>query len=418
MAAVSEQHFSPSWEFLKIAMILVIYLPLDQTEPDRTTAGRLALIGVGMTISLALRNLVLWRRTPVWVRSAWVGLDLLAWYWSEAMLSWHPARLPFVGFILALDAAMIGWKIYRGALHWGVATLFVVLAPLIWGHPVNAGYLFLYASPVLIGAIFVYLFISLAGRMAEERATAARARQEAEEAQTEAERARKAAELANAQLREYATQVESLAVLRERNRLAREVHDTIAHAFTGIHMQVELIAYLLPESPERAAEALAKVREKVGESLDEVRRSVHALRPLQLEESQGLSSLERLVNEFARTTGVATDLVITGLPVELPVAYELCLYRTVQEGLTNAFRHGRAGRARIRLAYEPDCVILGVEDDGKGAPGPVAGGLGILGIHERVAALGGSVEAGNAPTGGFVLQVSLPLSTTRKEVRA
>jgi signal transduction histidine kinase len=399
----AKRHFSPYWEFIKLIMLLIIYLPLLLTESDPGVAWRLGAIGLFLVISLALRSLILPTQLPIWFRSLWLCADLGAWFISEVLTDWRPVRLPFAGFTLALDAAMIGWPYYRGFLHWLGATLFVVAGPLLWGFPFDLAYITPYGGPVLLGSTFQYVFIYLAGRMAEDREAAAKARQEAE-------RARKEVELANLHLREYATQVEELAVLRERNRLAREVHDTIAHVFTGLHMQLELIESLLAEQPERVAPALAQVRERVGEGLNEVRRSVHALRPLQLQDDDGLGALQRLVDEFARTTGVTTDLIVTGLPVELPVAHQLCLYRAAQEGLTNAFRHGHARRCRLRLQYQADGVTLAVEDDGEGQPSTAtAHGLGLTGIRERTGALGGRVIAGNAPTGGFVLQISLPI---------
>jgi signal transduction histidine kinase len=116
---------------------------------------------------------------------------------------------------------------------------------------------------------FLYATVYMAGRMREEREAANRARKEAE--------------LANAALREYAQQVEELAVLRERNRVAREVHDTVAHGFTGIIMQLEAVTRLLKKSPEKAEQALLSVQDLARDSLGEIRRSVHALRPLQQE---------------------------------------------------------------------------------------------------------------------------------------
>jgi signal transduction histidine kinase len=123
-----------------------------------------------------------------------------------------------------------------------------------------------------------------------------------------------------------------------------------------------------------------------------------------------VAALQRLVEEFSSTTGVQADVVIEGIAVELPTGHDLCLYRTVQEGLTNAFRHGHATRARVRLRFLPDVLIAAVEDNGRTPPPNHKPGLGIVGLRERAEVLGGQVQAGAAPTGGFVLQLTLPLA--------
>jgi signal transduction histidine kinase len=306
-------------------------------------------------------------------------------------------RTAVVGLLMAAEATLVGYPLWRGLAHAGVVALIMAFTPLIASAPEKwlNGWLF----PLVPGLLFAYTFAGIGEQMRREQEESARARTEAE--------------LANAQLREHAHQVESLAVLRERNRLARDVHDTIAHRFTGILMQVEAVSRLWEKDPATAAAALGAVRQQVRESLNEVRRSVHALRPLQLEQEQGTAGIAKLVAEFGATTGVDAQFAITGQPMELPAAHELCIYRAVQEGLTNAFRHGRARRVRVRLAFDAGQIMLTVEDDGAGSEASLEGGLGIVGIRERAEVLGGRVEAASARTGGFVLRVTLPSATPR-----
>jgi signal transduction histidine kinase len=270
------------------------------------------------------------------------------------------------------------------------------LGPLLVGSRTGRAFWVSYVTTLTPSYFFVYGFVYMAGRMGEERAATSRARKEAE--------------LANVHLREYATQVEELAVLRERNRLAREVHDTVAHGFTGIIMQMEAVSRMLTKSPAKAESALRLIQEQARESLAEVRRSVHALRPLQMEKRKGVAALRRLVEEFSSTTGMDADILVEGAPVELPAGHDLCLYRTVQEGLTNAFRHGRADQARVRLRFAVDHVVAAVEDNGRPAAKPHEPGLGIIGVRERAEVLGGIVAAGPGRAGGFVLQLTLPLA--------
>lgn len=364
--------------------------------------------GSFLFVSIVLRSLSRSAQLPWWASTLWVLLDLAVWYPSFIRTDFSPTLL-YVGLVLAGDAALAGWQWRRGVLHFVIATLFIAATPLLAGFPIDGHFLVDWLLILVPGSAFAYTLLFTATRMTEERARAA-------DAQFAAERAQRTAELANTHLREYASQVEGLAVLRERQRLARDVHDTIAHGFTSILMQLKLIRRLKVQDPEEAFALLEQVEAQVRDSLEEVRRSVHALRPLEIDETQGIGGLSRLVERFAAATGVSVDLVITGQPVGLPSAHELCLHRVAQEGLTNAFRHGHATQARLRLDFLPGLVRLAVEDDGQGAPGPVAGGLGIVGISERAAAIGGRVEAENASTGGFVLQVELPLGGSQEEI--
>lgn len=391
----------PAVEVSKLLMLAASYLPFAfLREAEVLGAYRWALVGVGLYLSASMlvRNLVRGaERLPVWGRWAWLIFDFTLWWSSQALDRWDTVTV-YAGFTLIADATMLGWRRWRGLVPFTLTALLVAGGPWLAGFRDGRSFWVNYVVVLTPSLFLLYGLVYLAGRMTEEREAAHRARLETE--------------LANAHLREYARQVEELAVLRERNRVAREVHDTVAHGFTGIIMQMEAVARLQKKDPAQAEAALLRVQDQARESLAEVRRSVHALRPQQMAEgAQGLAAIRRLVAEFGRTTGVAADLVVEGIPVELPAGHELCLYRTVQEGLTNAFRHGRAGRARVRLRFAADALVAAVEDDGRTPPPPGhKPGLGIVGIRERADVLGGRVEAGPAATGGFVLQLTLPLA--------
>jgi signal transduction histidine kinase len=358
--------------------------------------------GAFLLASTAVRSLAGARQVPLWVFTMWAALDMAVWFPSFAETNYN-APLLYTGLMLAADAALIGWQKRRGLYHFLTAALFVASTPLLAGYSPDRHFLVDWLLLLIPGSGFTYLLLYTATRMTEERASAALA-------QAEAERARRTAELANSHLREYAQQVEGLAVLRERQRLARDVHDTIAHGFTSILMQISLIERLKERDPAEALALLDQIKAQVRDSLGDVRRSVHALRPLEIDETGGIGGLARLVDKYAAATGVRSDLVVTGQACALPSAHELCLYRAAQEGLTNAFRHGHATQARVRLTFLPGLVTLAIEDDGHGSAGPVTGGLGIVGIRERVGVLGGIVAAGNSETGGFVLRLHLPLA--------
>lgn len=382
-------------------MMASSYLPLAVLpEAAQMGADRWTVVAIGAYLSLALllRNLTaLDRRLPAWAKWLWLGLDFAAWWYSQELTRWSTGTL-YAGLMLTADATMLGWNFLRGIPPFVIASLLMTMGPAVIGVRSGRGFWVQYVFYLAPSFFFLYGSVYMAGRMSEERQAANRARKEAE--------------LANAHLRDYARQVEEVAVLRERNRVAREVHDTVAHGFTGIIMQLEAVTRLLRKQPEQAEPALLQVQDLARDSLAEVRRSVHALRPMQMEAKRGLAALQRLLAEYSGTTGVKTDLVVEGTPVELPTAHDLCLYRTVQEGLTNSFRHGRATRARVRLRFTGDTVIAAVEDDGRAAPASHKPGMGLVGIRERAEVLGGQVLAGPAATGGFVLQLTLPLGQT------
>lgn len=386
-------------EIAKLLVMITSYLPYAIfREADIMGADRWLLVACGayLCAAMLIRNLPRLDRLPPWVRVTWLAFDFALWWTSQTLNYWDTLTL-FAGFALMVDATLHGWNLMRGLVPFTLTGALLIAGPYVSGTREGRTFWINYVTILFPSLVLLYGLVYMAGRIREERQAT--------------ERARREAELANAHLRELVAQVEEIAVLRERNRLAREVHDTVAHGFTGIIMQLEAVSRLLARNPDQAIQALELVQDQARESLAEIRRSVHALRPMQMEEGKGVAALERLVDGYASTTGVKTDLVVEGLPVELPVGHELCLYRMVQEGLTNAFRHGHASRARVRLRFDPGALVAAVEDDGN-PPKSSTPGLGIMGIRERAEALGGQVEAGPASTGGFVLQVTLPLPQT------
>ncbi len=398
MQPVAARRFGPVVEISKLLMMIASYLPYAVLrEAEAMGNARWLLVGIGayLCVAMLVRNLALESRLPEWGRWVWLAFDYALWWFGQSLNHWDIPTL-FAGFAMMADATLMGWRWLRGLIAYAMTGSLLMMGPFMAGAREGRNF-WVHWFVVLAPAMFlIYGMVYLACRMLEER--------------DEANRARKEAELANAHLREYAGQVEDLAVLRERNRLAREVHDTVAHGFTGMIMQLEAVTRLMKKHPDQAEQALLAVQDQARDSLAEIRRSVHALRPLQMENRKGVAALKRLVEEYSGTTGVKTDLVVEGIPVELPAGHDLCLYRTAQEGLTNAFRHGRATRARLRVTFTPDAVIAIVEDNGRTLPPSYQPGLGIVGIRERAEVLGGKVQAGPAATGGFVLQLTLPLT--------
>ncbi len=218
-----------------------------------------------------------------------------------------------------------------------------------------------------------------------------------------------AAELgaANRQLRQYAAQVEELATTKERNRLAREIHDSLGHYLTVINVQIEAARAVMEDDRPRALDALRKAQTLAQEGLAEVRCSVAALRASPSEGRSLAETVAVLVDE-CRAAGIATEFVVTGAERPLPPQVELTLYRAAQEGLTNVRKHANASSAGVALDYRDDGTVqLTVQDNGVGAGDP-SGGFGLLGVRERVQLLGGRVHIRTAPGEGFTLKVELP----------
>jgi signal transduction histidine kinase len=242
-------------------------------------------------------------------------------------------------------------------------------------------------SPVLFGIGW------LAGFAVRERGAQADA---AEARATQAERERET--------------VARLAVAEERARIARELHDVVAHAVSVMVLQVGAVRHGLPETEDR--EALQGVERAGRTALAEMRRLLGAMRRdgdgVQLGPEPGLDDLGPLLEEVGRA-GLPVQLRVEGEGHDLSRAVDLSAYRIVQEGLTNALKHAHATHAEVTVRYRPLELELEVRDDGRG---PAAGdgfGHGLIGIRERVTIYGGEMLAGPESGGGFVLSARLPL---------
>ena len=203
-----------------------------------------------------------------------------------------------------------------------------------------------------------------------------------------------------------------IAVAEERARIARELHDIVAHSVSVMVLQVGAVRHKLPDTLDEDKEALQGV-EKVGRSaLAEMRRLLGAMRHSgqepELTPQPGLDALDSLAEEVSRA-GLPVELHVDGNRVPLPRAVDLSAYRIIQEGLTNALKHARASRADVTLRYRADELQIEVRDDGRGVATTDGLGHGLVGVGERVKIYGGEMTTGTAPGGGFVLSTRLPL---------
>jgi len=205
-----------------------------------------------------------------------------------------------------------------------------------------------------------------------------------------------------------------LAVAEERTRIARELHDVVAHAMSVMVLQVGAVRHKLPEASAEQREALRNVEQTGRTALAEMRRLLDAMRyegdELELAPHPGLDQLGSLV-EDVRASGLDVSLWIGGEPFDLPAGLDLSAYRILQEGLTNVLKHAHASRADVEVHYGPDEVRVEVRDDGRGAP-TIADGLGhgLVGVAERVKLFGGEMSTGTTSGGGFVLRARIPVN--------
>jgi signal transduction histidine kinase len=220
------------------------------------------------------------------------------------------------------------------------------------------------------------------------------------------------AELRAAQAEREREAAARIAVAEERTRIARELHDVVAHAVSVMVLQVGAVRHKLPPGLEEDRDALTRVEEAGRTALAEMRRLLGAMRRdderLELGPQPGLDGLEPLL-EGVGVAGLPVQLHVEGDPLPLPRAIDLSAYRIVQEGLTNALKHARASRADVTVRYGPDDLQIEVRDDGRGPTTSDGMGHGLVGIRERVKIYGGEMTTGTANGGGFVLSARLPL---------
>jgi signal transduction histidine kinase len=207
-----------------------------------------------------------------------------------------------------------------------------------------------------------------------------------------------------------------LAVAEERTRIARELHDIVAHAVGVMVLQVGAVRHHLSDTDSDDRQALQGVERTGRTALAEMRRLLGAMRDdgedPALAPQRGLASLDPLLEQVGRA-GLPVRMRVHGDPYPLPSALDLTSYRIVQEGLTNALKHAHASQAEVVVRYEPDALGIEVHDDGRGATETNGHGHGLVGIRERVKVYGGEMSSGSGDDGGFVLRTRLPVGSYR-----
>lgn len=242
---------------------------------------------------------------------------------------------------------------------------------------------------------FVLVFTDIAMRESTARAESQRLSEELEEA--------------NRRLGDYAVQAEELSADRERARMAREIHDSVGHSLTALHMQLQAAQAMLERDSDKARDALEKAQRCARDGLNEIRRSVSALRSDPLDGRNLHGALADLA-ELSTSAGLPVRFIVRGRQRPLSAATTLTLFRSAQEGLTNAKKHARARSVELELDYgerSHDGVKLLVADDGVGSE-KLAGGFGLIGLQERARQQGGRLDLVSSPGEGMRLTLELP----------
>jgi signal transduction histidine kinase len=368
---------------LAIAGLLEVVLRRDAPNAPRSTLWFVVPAVAVLVIALiARRRLPFAGPTAYWLLAA--GISFVDW-----------RLLPFMtSFIVIGMAAAFLLGNLRDVVQAcvGLAVVLASAATIVYeipGHPTSL----LVILPLEFGLGW------LAGYALRERAEQAEA---AEVRAIQAERDREAAA--------------RIAVAEERARIARELHDIVAHAVSVMVLQVGAVRHKLPDALAEDRDALRGVERAGRTALAEMRGLLAAMRrdgdEAELLPQPGLDGLESLLEEIGRA-GLPVELHVDGEPFPLPRGIDLSAYRIVQEGLTNTLKHARATDADVTVRYRPDELAIEVRDNGKGTSTSDGLGHGLVGVRERVRIYGGEMTAGTATGGGFILSTRLPLSGDR-----
>lgn len=214
--------------------------------------------------------------------------------------------------------------------------------------------------------------------------------------------------IANMQLEDYAQTMEENAKMKERNRLAREIHDILGHSLTSITTGLEACVAIIGFEPELAKKQLVKILELSRKGLDDVRRSVRELKVDMISKAELIPAITAMVNDINECTPVKIDMEINGKILKLKEDEEQTVYRIVQESITNAIRHGKANRILLHIDYHDHMMTVMIKDNGNGSI-HIEEGFGLTHIRERVLMLNGTMKYDTQLGEGFTIQVEIPI---------
>lgn len=386
----------------------------DVLRRHPTVADGLLAVAVA---ALCLPQLVYWSRESTGGLAVRLAFSVL----MVAPLVWR-RRFPLSTFAVAASVALVQWgagvtlaadvalliylytvasryRVRVGVLAAAVVELGVVLAATRWDLAASLDLPWLPAVVLLSGPVAAALLLGMSVRARRESMAAL------------SDRAR--------QLERERDQQAALAVAAERRRIARELHDVVAHSVSVMVTLSDAAVLKAGREPQRAADAMRQVSTTGHQALDEMRRLLGVLRseddPEGRHPQPGIGSIDALVSQV-RAAGLAVEVEVTGPLGAVPAGEGLAVFRIVQESLTNALKHARgATHARVGIAVNDDVIEVEVRDDGTSTDADPAGaaGLGLVGMRERVAVYGGTLDAGHDADGGWQVRARLPWGRDR-----
>jgi signal transduction histidine kinase len=368
-----------------IDALLVAVLLVAGIVDVSTTSSREGPLAANIAVLALIALSFVWRRTRplVTVVVVFTGMLILAGFLTQ------PPDV-FVAIVILLTA---GYSAGRHLI--GRASVFA----LAFGAVVMITVSIIFdPGDIFFPVTFFWIIPWLAGRTLRNQTMLAR------ELAEKAERAQHARE-----------EDERRAISLERNRIARELHDVLAHNLSVMVVQAGAARRIVERNPQQAVESAALIQRTGREALAEIRHLFGPVRRGEGEDLSGPPSITRIdeLARGARAAGLRVEMRVVGDAVPLPPGIDLTAYRIVQEALTNALKHAGRGCASVTVAYEPNELVLTVEDDGEGPAeddelSDAGGGHGLVGMRERAALYGGLVQAGRCRGGGFAVRARLP----------
>ena len=312
----------------------------------------------------------------------------------------------YMGIEMVLIHPLILELIFLVKKPWNLPSAWAaVLVSLIFQLPMQAWNVRLEAPG--IQDILLYLFVAGMGiflshsyrRVLDQLASASRSNRQLEQAVVGLTKT-------NTDFQQYAKMIGVESSAQERKRIARDIHDTIGHMLINLNMLTEQALLLLAKSEGEAARVLKNMQELTGAGLIETRKALRELHRIDEQRLPLSNAIQKLSSNFEEVTGIATTVEYSNLPPRLDEDLEEALYHLIQEGMTNSFRHGKAGKLSIQFFSDERGIYVYILDNGKGSAS-IEKGIGIMGMEERLSKFGGTVKAGNV-SGGFQLRAFIP----------
>jgi signal transduction histidine kinase len=379
---------------MKISLLaLCLWEYLDYGEPENRTA-QFILILILAANSFFRQFCILNSET----RSRYGKISVILDFILGAGIAWMKPVFP----VLLILTGSIVESVILNSVMFGTVTNAIALTSLvvveILTQPRQILYFSVFFRNIFVSYILGYLLVFIVSFFASLQF---REKERVERANRELEQAYK-------RLLENAAKLRELSVEKERNRMAREIHDTLAHTLTAAVVQMEVCKKLIDVDAGRAKEEIGKAQEVTRAGLNDVKRTIKALRPEILENCSLLCAVRSLIKDMEETAQISIEFRENlEDELELPSAAEVSLFRVIQESITNAVRHGSAERIDIGMTKADNELSIDISDNGTGCA-HIKEGYGIKGIVERVKGLGGTVSFSSAPGNGFQTHIIIP----------